>query len=181
MEIVAIDPSLTATGIVWNGPGNSIHYDVIKPGKLRGTPRLDYIHAYIYDVMTERTIDRRVELVVMEGYNYGAARGRGNPGRLFDIGELGGMIKMEMQTREVPLLIVPPASLKMFVTGNGVAQKPDMIAAVEKQWGVTTKSDNIADAVGLYYFGLAHESPRKRRRYSEKQKSALAGAEWDLK
>lgn len=180
MEIVAIDPSLTASGIAWRG-GEGVAYEEIKPRKLRGTERLDYIHAHLYDVIVERPIEQKVEMVAMEGYNYGAARGRGSPGRLFDIGELGGMIKMFMQEQTLPLLIVPPASLKMFCTGNGNAQKHQMIDAVQRQWGIITKSDNIADAVALYYFAEATVSPRKRRRYSTKQREALAGAKYDLK
>jgi Holliday junction resolvasome RuvABC endonuclease subunit len=69
----------------------------------------------------------------------------------------------------------------MFVTGNGGAQKDQMITAVEKQWGVETKSDNVADAVGLYHFMKAYMGARAARRYSPKQRSALAGAKYDIK
>lgn len=184
MSILAIDPSLTATGVCYDTGSDkfgALHYDEIKPRKLRGSERLDHIHAYLHDILNERPIEHKVRWAVMEGYNYGAARGRGSPGRLFDIGELGGMIKSMFYDDSIPLLIVPPASLKMFVTGNGVAQKPEMIAAVEKEWGVETKSDNVADAVGLYYFMQAYLGARARRRYSHKQQSALAGAKYDIK
>jgi len=180
MSILAIDPSLTATGVCYDVGDDQQHYDEIKPKKLRGCERLDHIHAYLYDILTERHPKDKIRWAVMEGYNYGAARGRGSPGRLFDIGELGGMIKSMFYDDSIPLLIVPPASLKMFVTGNGLAKKPEMIAAVAEQWGVETNSDNIADAVGLYHFMQAYLGARARRRYTEKQRSALAGAKYNV-
>ena len=182
MSIFAIDPSLTASGVCYDVGNDEQHYDEIKPKKLRGTERLDHIHAYLYDlVLADRRTADRIRWAVMEGYNYGAARGRNTtPGRLFDIGELGGMIKMFFHDEGIRLLIVPPASLKMFVTGNGLAKKPEMIAAVAEQWGVETNSDNIADAVGLYQFMKAYLGARARRRYSMKQRSALAGAKYNI-
>lgn len=180
MSIFAIDPSLTATGLCYSIDERNQQYEEIKPKKLRGTERLDHIHAFIYDLVSERRLNDRFRWAVMEGYNYGAARGRGSPGRLFDIGELGGMIKMFFHDDSTPLLIVPPASLKMFVTGNGLAKKPEMIHAVADQWGVETNSDNIADAVGLYHFMQAYLSARARRRYTEKQRSALLGAKYNI-
>lgn len=184
MSILAIDASLTATGVCYDN-GDNMFVAEIKPKKLRGTERLDYIHAYLYDIVhDDRSTEDRIRWVVMEGYNYGAARGRKgfnqSMGRLFDIGELGGMIKMFMHDDHIPLLIVPPASLKMFVTGNGSAQKDQMIAAVYRQWDVLTKSDNIADAIGLYQFMKAFLGARARRRYSMKQRSALAGAKYNI-
>jgi Holliday junction resolvasome RuvABC endonuclease subunit len=184
MSIFAIDPSLTASGVCYDVGDDQQQYDEIKPKKLRGVERLDHIHAHLYDIVTERHPRDKIRWAVMEGYNYGAARGRKgfnqSMGRLFDIGELGGMIKMFFHDDSIPLLIVPPASLKMFVTGNGSAQKDQMIAAVAKQWGVETNSDNIADAVGLYHFMRAYMGARARRRYSEKQRSALAGAKYNI-
>lgn len=54
MSILAIDPSLTATGVCYEIGSASLHYDEIKPKKLRGSERLDHIHAYLYDILTDR-------------------------------------------------------------------------------------------------------------------------------
>lgn len=175
-RILAIDPSLTATGFCTTNMLDALTFETCKP-RTKGVQRLFdikgraklLIHAYTPDVF------------VMEGYNYGAARGRGNPGRLFDIGELGGMFKMLAWHEGAKLLIVPPASLKMFATGNGIAEKPQVMAAVAYQWKAKCADDNQADAVALYHFAQAILEKRKRRRYTEKQRSALEGAKWESK
>ena len=175
-RILAIDPALTATGYAVTNMLDALVIETIKP-KVKGTNRLAYIRGEIIYLMNAYAPD----VVVMEGYNYGAARGKGPPGRLFDIGELGGVIKILAWDRSLPMLIVPPASLKMFVTGNGIAQKPEMEATVKVQWHAKVKDDNQADAVGLFYFAQATLEKRKRRRYTEKQRSALDGAKWEGK
>ena len=180
MRILAIDPSLTATGTAVTNMLDAIVVETIKP-KIRGIERLAFIRGQLQYLLNAYAPD----VVVMEGYNYGAARGNkrfNTPvGRLFDIGELGGTIKMEVWHRKLPLLIVPPASLKMFATGNGIAKKEQVMAAVKKQWRIKIGDDNQADAVALYYFAEALSSRRKRRRYSAKQQEALNGANWELK
>jgi crossover junction endodeoxyribonuclease RuvC len=55
-----------------------------------------------------------------------------------------------------PPLIVPPTSLKKFVTGRGNAKKNEMLLGVYKQWGVEFSDDNQADAFALEKFGLAY-------------------------
>ena len=153
--------------------------DTIKP-KVKGIERLVYLRGEFTYLINAYAPD----VVVMEGYNYGAARMKGaqmTPGRLFDIGELGGMIKMLVWHHKLPMLIVPPASLKMFAAGNGAAKKDQMMVAVKEQWRTKIRDDNQADAVALFYFAQATLDKRKRRRYTEKQRSALAGAKWELK
>lgn len=175
IRILAIDPSLTASGTAVINMLDALVVETIKP-KVKGVERLVYLrHEFTYLIHAYGP-----QVLVMEGYNYGAARGRGSPGRLFDIGELGGMIKLLADHHKLRLLVVPPASLKMFATGNGLAQKDQMMAAVKSQWRTKIRDDNQADAVGLYYFAQATLDKRKRRRYSEKQRSALDGAKWEL-
>jgi Holliday junction resolvasome RuvABC endonuclease subunit len=178
-RILAIDPSLTATGTAVTNMLDALVVETIKP-KVKGTNRLMFIRGELSYLINSYAPD----VIVMEGYNYGAARMKGaqmTPGRLFDIGELGGMIKMLAWHHKLPILIVPPASLKMFVAGNGAAKKPQMMVAVKEQWRTKIRDDNQADAVGLYYFAQATLEKRKRRRYTEKQRSALDGAKWEGK
>lgn len=179
-RILAVDPALTATGFCVANMLDARVTETFKP-KTKGVQRLVDIRGRMQLLLHAYTPD----VLVMEGYNYGAARMKGRsqtPGRLFDIGELGGMIKLQAVHEGMKLLIVPPASLKMFATGNGLADKPMVMAAVARQWpGVVCADDNQADAVALYHFAEAVMNKRKRRRYTEKQRSALDGAKWEVK
>ena len=49
----------------------------------------------------------------------------------------------------IRLLIVPPSTLKKFVTGSGVAPKNKMMLGVYKKWGVEFETDDEADAYAL--------------------------------
>lgn len=51
--------------------------------------------------------------------------------------------------------MVPPTTLKKFVTGKGNAEKSLMIREVYKRWGFDAADDNQADAVGLLQVGRA--------------------------
>jgi crossover junction endodeoxyribonuclease RuvC len=93
---------------------------------------------------------RNIDLIVMEGYSNASKFGREA------MGELGGMVKLEIYEQwDVPL-IVPPTSLKKFVTGKGNAKKNEMLLGVYKQWGVEFSDDNQADAYALEQFGIAY-------------------------
>ena len=92
-----------------------------------------------------------VDLVVMEGYANGAKFGREMAG------ELGWAVKRTIrEVLFVDPLIVPPTSLKKFVTGKGVAKKQIMLAHVFRQWGEMYSDDNQADAFALEKFGLSY-------------------------
>lgn len=92
-----------------------------------------------------------VDLVVMEGYAPGSKFGREVAG------ELGGIVKLAVwEVMEQAPLIVPPPSLKKFVTGKGNAKKNEMLLGVYKQWGESFSDDNQADAYALEQFGKAY-------------------------
>lgn len=92
-----------------------------------------------------------VDLVVMEGYANNAKFGREIAG------ELGGVVKMAaLDVIGAEPTIVPPTSLKKFVSGSGGAKKNTMLAHVYRQWGVMFSDDNQADAYALEKFGEAY-------------------------
>lgn len=66
------------------------------------------------------------------------------------MGELGGIVKLAHATVfGTDPTIVPPTSLKKFVTGKGTASKDDVVKAVQSKWSNDIKNNNIADAYGL--------------------------------
>lgn len=167
MKIVGIDPSLTSLGWAYQDEDSIIEVGVER-SKSRGFERLDFLRHRVAQVLDAVT----PELVVYEGYAMGI---RG--GRVFDLGELGGILKMEMYYRDIPILVVPPSNLKMFVTGNGGAKGKDaMMRTLAKHRGRLFNTDDEADAYGLVLMGRAWLNPRIRPRVrSHYANRALAG------
>jgi Holliday junction resolvasome RuvABC endonuclease subunit len=95
-------------------------------------------------------IENSPQLIVIEGYSYGSSNTRS----VFELGELAGTLKLIAYTKNIPVLIVSPSTLKLFITDNGTAQKEDVIKSVKEKFNkefVYNKniSDDITDSYGL--------------------------------
>ncbi len=85
-----------------------------------------------------------VEFAALEGYSYDSV------GRVFELGEIGGVIKVLLLERGIKYVVVPPVILKKFATGTATASKEAMLSACTER-GARPADDNQADA-----FFLAH-------------------------
>jgi Holliday junction resolvasome RuvABC endonuclease subunit len=146
---LGIDQSLNHTGLViLDVQGNAVDKRLIEPKKLRGVERL----AFIRDAIVSTGLPGGIKRAALEGYAYGAG-----VGRYFDLGEVGGLVRLLLHDAKVPFSVVSPTSLKKFVTGDSTAGKADMIKAVNKRWNAGVDDDNVADAYGLARVALAME------------------------
>ncbi len=60
------------------------------------------------------------------------------------------MVKMTLKDDfDIYPLIVPPTSLKKYVTGKGNTQKNQMLMHVFKKWNLEFTDDNAADSYAL--------------------------------
>lgn len=125
-----------------------------------GIDRVTKISRWLAAQLTGTKTRYRVRHVCMEGYAYGAAQGRE------EAGELGVMVKSALrQILERPVCyptIVPPSTLKKYVTGSGKAGKEEMLKGVMEKWDVdfTTRftqgqAHNAADAYSLARLAMA--------------------------
>lgn len=133
---IGLDLSLRETGFAHLYRGR-FKTQVVKT-KLLGNPRLDYLEETIMNLVT----DLNPSGVAIEDYAMGAK------GRVFNIGELGGVIRLAVYRAGIPMIEVPPTVLKKFVTGKGNANKTAMVKKVSQLW-FDTDNDNVADAVAL--------------------------------
>lgn len=153
MKIMGLDISLTGTGVVILDcpinskvhPGDFTYLNTIDTKKLFGMQRCEYIRNQIDMVIKNYQPD----IVIIEGYAYGA-KGRA----VYDLGEIGGIIRHLLYTNNINYKEVPPNSLKLFVTKDGRASKEDMMFTLENLYGKIFADDNQADAMGLALFGL---------------------------
>lgn len=168
MRILGIDPSLTSLGYAYTDEG-TISCGTVKP-KTRGLERLLQLREEVTELFDRVT----PTLVAYEGYAMGQFGGR-----MFDRAELGGVLKMLAYDRDVPILVVPPTSLKLFVTGKGNSKgKEEVMKVLAKHRGRLFKGDDEADAYGLTLMGMAWTSARHRpRERSHYVHRALRGCE----
>jgi Holliday junction resolvasome RuvABC endonuclease subunit len=142
MRIVGIDASLTATGVCLP-TGETL---VIEPKKLRGAERLNFILESIADLLTHHKID----MVIIEGYSFGS-QGRA----VFQIGELGGVIRLALYQEGIPCVEVPPSCLKKYICGKGNASKDEVLQQAVVRSGHTFKDNNASDSWVLWCMGMA--------------------------
>lgn len=159
MNILAIDASLNSTGFAYVQEG-TLFTGIIPVKNLRGSARL----YYIYGEVTKLLDAAEPDAVLYEDYSMGSR------GRVFDIGELGGVLKMEMYRRGIPTVLVPPKTLKQFATGNGNADKDAMREGLIDNFGYEISQNDEVDAALLYEFGVRYFEQGKRFKYTEKCK-----------
>lgn len=164
MTFVGIDHSLTAPGIARIDPSGP-KVRTIRTGKLRGMER----QSVIIDAVLKACEPVGQTMVAIEGHSYGHNQ-QGSRERT----ELVGVIKWELSRRGIPWTQdIPPNVLKAYVSGNGQADKDDMVEAVRAQ-GVNVLDDNAADAYGLaliihdtYRFAAKGVKPKTIYRYEK--------------
>ena len=122
------------------------YYTEVKKIEGTGVERLHKARAFLIGFL-----DRyEVEAVAIEGYAFGSQMAN-------MAGELGGMIRLALfdkyrfdKPQAAFPLVVPPTSLKKYVTGKGTGiKKNQMLLAIYKKWDVEFPSDDAADSYGL--------------------------------
>lgn len=154
-RLVALDLSLTATGIAWthNAGEEPIGVRTVKP-RIVGHERLDYLLAEIRACWMGAT-----DLVVIEGLPLYA--GKGNTTVL--LAELHGLVKHRLWEAGVPYVIVAPQARAKYATGKGNAGKDEVMLAVARRYAnlVSIINNNEADALALLamaadWYGFAY-------------------------
>lgn len=167
IHVLALDLSLTATGVAWH---QGVDVWRSKPSK-KDIPfeisRLAYFERKVLDHVENYTTD----LVVIESLLQNRANG------VAALGMLHGVIRTALHWRDIPVALVPPSSLKKYATGTGNAQKPDMRMALYKRAFLDERDDNIVDAHWLYYMALDHYGCAEFQ-MPQDQRAALDKIEW---
>lgn len=185
MRIVALDLSLTATGVA-----DETGARTIRP-KTTGMERLAWVQATLMHALhgscwerharDERAVTDNplVDLVVIEGYSLGTARQNSHAHAL---GELGGVVRLALWETGIPYVDVAPASVKKYALGKGGGKgttKLDMGIAASKRLGYDSAAadDNEVDALWMWHmamdaYGLAVVTMPAINR------DALAGVKW---
>lgn len=149
---LGIDPSLNATGLAVVEKTEAGVIRLVKTTsvilnstkefpKLFGMARVEHILEQLEEFM--KTYD--FEMCAIENYAYGVQKSRS----VFDLGELGGCIRLLFHRRGIRLIEIPPQTVKSRATGKGNADKEDVKAGMEKILNCTLHSHDEADAAGV--------------------------------
>lgn len=152
--ILGIDASLQGTGVVYDGPADRPIRKRLA-NKLKGTDRLIYIRDEFRSIIPEVVArsDGRV-LAMIEGYAFNSRNGGER------LGELGGVLRVELAEVGAEILEVSTTTLKVWTIGDGRPKglksgevKNRILTEVSELVGEPMRSDDIADAMGLYTLG----------------------------
>jgi Holliday junction resolvasome RuvABC endonuclease subunit len=140
--VVGLDLSLRSTGVA-AGDGS---YYTIRPRDEMALDRIRFIRARVLDAISCRP---RPDLVVIEGYAFGAA---GNS--TISLAELGGAVRMMIDDEclrhgVLSFVQIPPPVLKKYATGKGTADKIAMVVAARDRLGYEGQQPDEADALWL--------------------------------
>jgi len=153
---IGIDQSLRSPGfavIGADGP-QSLFLEAAKTGSRRGAERL----AFIRNTLAHLLERYRPLYAALEGYSIESQN------RPFDLGEVGGAVRLCLYDHGVPFVVVPPTSLKKFVTGNGQAKKDKVQEVIKQIWGLEIPQDDESDAYGLSHVARAFYLKTSTRR-----------------
>jgi Holliday junction resolvasome RuvABC endonuclease subunit len=152
---LGIDSSLEGTGLsLVSVTGHEIRSETVSTG-VRGVHRLAAIKQ-----STQLFIPEDVVFAAFEGYAYHAV------GQVFELGEVGGVLRLLVHERNISYVDVPPINLKKFATGSTSASKDQMVEAARAA-GASPADDNQADAFFLAQIALACSGSANHLRRSQ--------------
>lgn len=143
---VGCDFGLSKTGIVLLNHRFEIESQNLIKVKSKSAERLCDIEV-AFDSIVRPYFPCDLEIFV-EGYAYGAKYQRES------LAELGGVIRRYLHLANLNFWVIPPTSIKRFVTGTGKASKNYMKKCTKDQWSQIFKSDDVCDAYGLSRLGM---------------------------
>lgn len=144
---VGIDPSLVGTGVVMIDEDG----EIVEQKLISTTPDIP-TEQRLLDILKSLSFIKKVprlQKVYMEDLAYFS-----KSSRLFELAGLHFMIRTEFFINNIQMKIIPPKTLKKFVTNNGNAKKNLMLLQCFKRWGESFEDDNVCDAYCLARLAL---------------------------
>ena len=157
--VLGIDPSLSGTAFVVLKDGELHNYcfftDVIKVAKASpkhailnkatGIERLNKIYESYDELLAFNS--GRIDCVGIENYAFGATSNS-----VFQIGGCGELLRLLTYREKIPYKEFEPSVVKKFATGNGSAQKSEMVLAAYKDgFDVSPYGKNGEDLADAYW------------------------------
>lgn len=147
MNYIGLDLSFTGTGVMVLNEDSSIRFQ-----NLLSTPaKLDTEYRIIdqIDRIIETIEDYGKPIICIEGLSFGS-KGQST----LDLAGLHFCLRVALYKDDHHFFIIPPTTLKKFVTGTGRCQKNLMLLKCYRKFGMEFDNDNLCDAYCLAKYGL---------------------------
>jgi len=161
---LGLDISLTGTGLTIINKDYSIKKMELLSVPVIGTERLVFLETKFIDLLK----DEEIVLACIEGPAYKET------GKIFQIGELTGIFKINLFKLGIDNIIAVPLQLKKYISGVGKSiTKQLIILDIYKNFNVEIRDDNLADAYGLariahdYYYRYILNESLSIKKYQE--------------
>lgn len=153
MQTIGIDPGLNDIGAAILDDGKLLADVHLKSEGTREAERIYKMVSGIMSFLRHHGVSRS-SLLALEGYAYAGHR-------VAQFAELGGHLRVLLWQIKMPLIIVPPNTLKKFVTGDGRAKQPQMAQSVRRHWAYDPAGENehLIAAYALAQFAHAYRLP----------------------
>lgn len=139
---VGVDQALRKIGVCVLRGGEGVDLKLIlPPADVRGPERLQYLRDALWNYLAP--YKEQITKSAME------AQSLGSMGDLDQLGQINGVVQVLLSDLGTTPLLVAPALLKKFVTGQGQATKQAMMVATYRVWNVKLTQDDLCDAHGL--------------------------------
>lgn len=144
---VGLDLSLTATGlIVLDNKKKIIEQKIIS------TSSKNSCESRINEII--ENISFISNIVSLGGFNIEGLSFASSGHSILELAGLHYSVRHFFYKNNISFNIVPPTSLKKFVSGKGNVKKEVMLKEVYKRWNVDFNDNNLADAYGLARMAL---------------------------
>jgi Holliday junction resolvasome RuvABC endonuclease subunit len=179
MIVAGIDPSLTNTGIAILVNGAPALITSTGVGSTDGKTHLDRnrrIRAVCNAVINRiDTLHKPINLAVIEDQ---LEHGPMLPSAL-DRSAVWNGIYSALDARKIPVAVINPSTLKVWVTGHGRASKGEMLTTVRAWWpGATIRNHDQADAAALALIGALHVGDPLPFEPKDRHTNALTAVAW---
>lgn len=146
---LGIDQSLRSTGVaVLTEALELVELRTIVPGSRSGAPRLAFIRDALRGIASRYPVKR----ACLEGYAYDVT-----VGMVFQLGEVGGLVRLLLHDLSIPFDVAAPAQLKKFAGVSPQADKEKVQKGIEAKWSVKIDQNDAADAYVLARIARALE------------------------
>lgn len=105
-----------------------------------------------YDAICGVTTSGSKSVAYIEGYSFGSQAHSKETA-----GEIGGLLRVILYTRNIDTVVVVPTTLKKFICGKGNAPKDGVRMDLLKSFKIESKDNNDADARVLEIMGHCHQ------------------------
>lgn len=138
--LIGVDLSLTGTGIATLAGHRTVHTNAADPVETRLATIRNAVLEHVYQDIGGRYAG--ADLFILEDFVTRSPAAS-------TLGMVHGVVRLALAETGAPFVLVPPATLKKYVTGKGNAKKPDMRMETFKRFHVDLDDDNQCDAYGL--------------------------------